>query len=166
MADLPPPVVLPQPVTAKVLAVPITHEMPVVLDAGELCVLATPCLKWTPVATAGAVMQVAIPHWRMLRAFFARCSIADDPASLEMARATSIFLLILNGAAWTRVLTELRDSGLFVRIYAKVRDLTAAMSDLVLQNPALLVLLAGDIIAGEPFNLPSVVVVSRISQKP
>ena len=32
------------------------------------------------------------------------------------------------------------------------------MSDLVLQNPALLVLLAGDIIAGEPFKLPSAVV--------
>ena len=73
-----------------------------------------------------------------------------------MARATSIFLLILNGVAWTRILTELRDSGLFARIYAKVRDLTAAMSELVLQNPALLVLLAGDIIAGEPFNPPSV----------
>ena len=142
MIDLLPPPALLQPVTAKVLAVPITHEMPVVLDGGELCVLATPCLEWTPVAAAGAVTQVAIPHWRMLRAFISRCSISDDPASVKMSGVTSIFLLILNGAAWTRILTELRDSGLFVRIYSRIRDLTAAILDLVLRNPELLVLLA------------------------
>ena len=157
MAGLLPPAVPLQPVAANVLAAPVTDDVPVVLDAAELCVLATPCLEWTPVAAAGAAAQVSIPHWRMLRAFVARCSIAADPASFAMARATSIFLLILSGAAWTRILTELRDSGLFARVYAKVRDLAAALAELVLQNPALLVLLAGDIVAGVPFNPPPIV---------
>ena len=157
MAGILPPAVPLQPVVANVLAAPITDEMPVVLDATEMCVLATPFLEWTAVAAAGAVARVSIPHWRMLRAFIARCSIAADPASIAMAGATSLFLFILNGAAWARILTELRDSGLFARIYAKARDLAAAMSDLILQNPALLVLLAGDIIAGEPFNPPPAV---------
>ena len=152
-----PPTVPLQPVAANVMVSPITDEMPVILDATEMCVLATPFLEWTAVAAVGAVARVSIPHWRMLRAFIARCSIAADPASFAMAKTTSMFLFILNGAAWTRILTELRDSGLFARFYTKARDLAAALSDLVLQNPALLVLLAGDIIAGEPFNSPPAV---------
>ena len=162
MMDLLPHSALSQPVTTKVLAVPITHEMPVVLDVGELCVLATPCLEWTPVAVAGAVTQVAIPHWRMLRVFISRCSISDDPVSLETSGVTSIFLLILSGAAWTRILTELRDSGLFVRTYYRIRDLTVAILDLVLRNPELLVLRAADIIAGEPLaSLPPAMAVGQ-----
>ena len=116
MAGVPPPAVPLPPVAANVLAAPISDDVPVVLDAAEPCVLSTPCLEWAPAAVAGAVAQVSVPHWRMLRAFIARCSIGSDPASFAMARATSLFVFILNAAAWTRILTELRDSGLFARV--------------------------------------------------
>ena len=53
MAAVAPPIVALQPVVATVPVV-ITDDMPVVLDAAELCVLSTPCLEWAPVAVAGA----------------------------------------------------------------------------------------------------------------
>ena len=104
--------------------------------------------------SGGAGVGSALAH---AAGFVARCSIGSDPASFAMARAASLFLFILNAVAWTRILTELRDSGLFARVYSKMRDLAAALAELVPQNPALLVILAGDIIAGQPFNPPPVV---------
>ena len=154
MAGVVPPAAPLPPVVAGVLAAPISDEMPVVLAATEPLVLATPCLEWTPVGAGAAVAQVSAPHWRMLRAFIARCSIGNDPGSLAMARATSLFLFLLNGAAWSRILTELRDSGLFSAVYQRMRDLSAALSGLVVQNPAFLAILAGDLVAGAPFNPP------------
>ena len=47
-----------------------------------------------------------------------------------MSRTTSIFLFILNGAAWSRILTELRDSGLFTNVHHKMRDLVRAIANL------------------------------------
>ena len=154
MAGVAPPAAPLPPVVAGVLAAPISDEMPVVLAATEPLVLATPCLEWTPVGVGAAVAQVSVPHWRMLRAFIARCSIGNDPGSLAMARATSLFLFLLNGAAWSRILTELRDSGLFSAVHQRMRDLSAALSGLVVQNPAFLAILAGDLVAGAPFNPP------------
>ena len=156
MAGVVPPAAPLPPVIAGVSAAPISDKMPVVLAATEPLVLATPCLEWTPVGVGAAVAQVSVPHWCMLRAFIARCSIGKDPGSLAMAKATSLFLFLLNGAAWSRILTELRDSGLFSAVYQRMRDLSAALSGLVVQNPAFLAILAGDLIAGSPFNPPPI----------
>ena len=157
MAGIPPPAVPLPPIAVNVPANPITDDMPVLLAAADPLVLATPCLEWVPFGVGAAAAQVAVPHWRMLRAFIGRCCIADDPPSMAMARATSLFIFIINGPAWSRILTEYRDSGLFRQVYAKVRDLRAALEVLVLQNPAALALLAGDLVAGDPFNPPPVV---------
>ena len=158
MAGVPPPAVPLPPIAANVLALPVSDDMPVILDAADICVQSTPCLDWQPVpAVGGAAAQVSAPQWRMLRAFIWRCSIGNDPLSFAMARTTSIFLFILNGAAWSRVLTELRDSGLFVNVYAKMRDLVRAITELAINNPALLAILAADVVVGVPFNPPPVV---------
>ena len=131
------PAIVPLPPVAVVVAAAISDDMPVVvLAAAEPLVLATPCVEWTPVGAGVAIAQVSAPHWRVLRAFIARCSIGNDPASVAMARATSLFLFLLNGAAWSRILTELRDSGLFAQSYLRMRDLSAALSGLVVQPAA------------------------------
>ena len=102
MAGILPPAVPLQPVVANVLAAPITDEMPVVLDATEMCVLATPFLEWTAVAAAGAVARVSIPHWRMLRAFIARCSIAG-----VVRNFSAFFLTLGNFSTFFRTLRNL-----------------------------------------------------------
>ena len=53
----------------------------------------------------------------VLCAFIARCSVSNDPASFVMARSISLLTCVLGGATWSRILTELRDSGLFANVY-------------------------------------------------
>ena len=55
-----------------------------------------------------------------------------------MARLVSVLVFVLGGAAWSRILTQLRDSGLFVSTYTKVRDLASALRELTIVNPAVL----------------------------
>lgn len=126
MAAIAPAIVALQPVVATVSVV-VTDDMPVVLAPVEVVVQSTPCLEWTANApAAGGAAQVALPHWKMLRAFIARCSFANDPATFAMVSATSILEFVLGGGAWSRVLSELRDSGLFARTFDKLRDLADA----------------------------------------
>ena len=56
------------PIAVNVPANPITDDMPVLLAAADPLVLATPCLEWVPFGVGAAAAQVAVPHWRMLRA--------------------------------------------------------------------------------------------------
>ena len=64
------PAVLLPPVAADVVAFPVFGDMPVILDAANLVVPATPCLDWQPMlAAGGAAVQAFVPHWRTLRAF-------------------------------------------------------------------------------------------------
>ena len=139
---------------------PITVTIPQVqdefiyipLDARSTLVISTPCLLWEEVPQAGAaVAQVRAPTWKVLRAFVSRCSLANDPLSIQMAQSTDLFQFVLTAAAWGRILTELRDSGLFDVVFPKLRLLYRALASLQIQNPALLVISSTDLIAVQPF---------------
>ena len=147
MAGVVPPVA-PLPPVAVTLGGIATEDVPVLLDSTSIVVQATPCIKWDTVPAApGAAVQASAPHWKMLRAFVARCSIGGDPLSFAMARLVSVLVFVLGAAAWSRILTQLRDSGLFASTHTKMRDLARALRDLTIQNPAVLAVLAADVVA-------------------
>ena len=127
------------PIAVVIPPLLVGPDVPVQLDANEPMVLATPCIGWQPTpAVVGVAAQVEAPTCRMLRCFIARCGFAQDPATHAFARNNDLFGFVLTAAAWTRILTELRDSGLFATVYTKLRHLAAALETLVPQNPALL----------------------------
>ena len=73
----------PLPPVQVVVSLAISDDVPVVLDTLDIVVQSTPCLEWDDMpAVAGAPAQSRVPHWKMLRAFISRCSIADNPPSL------------------------------------------------------------------------------------
>ena len=141
------------PIAVAIPPLLVGPDVPVLLDANEPMVLATPCIGWQPTpAVVGVAAQVEAPTCRMLRCFIARCGFAQDPATHAFARNNDLFGFVLTAAAWTRILTELRDSGLFATVYTKLRHLAAALETLVPQNPALLLVPATDVIVMPPFN--------------
>ena len=165
MAALPPPgggvvaAAAPAPPIVATIAAPQSDSIPVQLDVQEDIVVATSFLQWQRVmAAAGAQQLVEISTACALRAFIRRCRIGTNAADLLMARQVSIFQLALTAAAWSRILTELRDSGLLRRPMARLRDLDRNLEELTVLNPINLLLLAADFLPLAPFNPPVPVV--------
>ena len=127
---------------------PLFGEDPVYLDAGQPLVSATASfMDWQPVvAVAGLPAQVSAPFHRMLFAFGIRCKISPVPANLAAARALNPFTMRFHAACWSRVLTELSDSGLALpgTVYYTVAAFHEAIVGLQLQNPMNLYIGAAD----------------------
>ena len=100
--------------------------------------------------------QSALPLFKALRAFIPRCTIGTAPPDVAAAMRLSALTGGLTAAAWSRVLTELVDSGLLAFQFNKLRELRAALRGLAITNPANLALLAADWLVIEPFNTPAV----------
>ena len=138
----------------------LNDDMPCELDAQARPVGCTPFLGWVPLpAVGGALPQVALPTRQMLRAFSQRCRIGPLPADGLVARNSSIFQTGFVGAGWSRLLTEMDISGLFQVPFIGLRELDAALSALVFQNPQNLALGAADWIQMLPPFAPLIPVV-------
>ena len=91
----------------------ISDDLPCELDALARPVVCTPFLDWVPQpAAAGAPPTVTLGTRHMVRAFAQRCGLGPLPADLLVARNNSMLQLGFNGAGWSRILTELDNSGL------------------------------------------------------
>ena len=145
------------PAPPIVVAIPpllVGPEVIVTLDANEQW-------YWPPPVSGGSRRLQSLALRRKCEhrlvvccvASFAKCSRSQDPLTFAAARTLDIFDFVLSAAAWSRVLSELRDSGLFLRPFTRNCDTWRQRLDsLVPQNPALLVLLAADFLAMPPFN--------------
>ena len=146
----------PVPVVAELAAGQTSNKL-VYLDAAEQLVLATPFLSWQPAAGIGnAQSRVCLPTYKMVRAFAARCSLSKDPnehATLEQANPLN---LALSKECWSKVLTELKVSGLLQLTFNSLRTLRKAIRGLTITNPTALVIRSGDLALGEDFDAPAV----------
>ena len=76
---------------------------------------------------------------RRIDACCVRLSFAAPLAITRLSRHGWSYLSLSISSQWRSLvthLTELRDGGLFIRVYHKMRDLLAALSELVVQNLA------------------------------
>ena len=151
----PPPAAL--PAIGVTIDAPQSDDVCIYLDSQEPMVLASPCAGWVlvPPAAAGGQARASLPTYKALRAFARRCVVGPNAADMAMARQTSVLGFALVAAAWSRILSELRDSGLFNSQSTYLRDLEVRLSGLRLLNPANLQLLAADFLAVAPFNQPA-----------
>ena len=166
MAAPPPPAaVVPPPVAVTLPGGNATPDLALHLDANDPFVVHCGCLSWVfhaPVAGAAGAGTASIPHFVAIRAFFARLTIGDNPANRAAAAQYSPVNIALDPAAWSRILTELRDSDLFeYGPFDRMRDLDKAINDLMIQNPGNLVLAPADYLPGlETFDAPAIAAVA------
>lgn len=139
----------------SVPAVP-DHESRISMSASSLLVEATPMMDWTAVAGGGGAgaPRVSMTHSQMLRCFLSRCCVGPSPADIAAAAKRSVLTGYLTDAAWRRILTEICDSGLpdLLGGATTLKSFWEAMNELVVNNPANLVLSAGDWFDSEPFD--------------
>ena len=91
-------------------AAPVTNDSPVFLPANFIGVTATALITWTPAAAlAGGGARVSLATGTMLACFGTRLKISRLAADLAVARAIHLLNLRLSGAAWSRILGELKE---------------------------------------------------------
>lgn len=168
MAAAPPPAgAVPPPVAVTLPGGNATPDHAIHLDSTDLFVVQCTCLGWAFHPPAGGAIgagTASIPQYVAIRAFAARLTLGDNPANNAAAAQYSPVVIALDPAAWSRILSELRDSELFdYGPFARLRDLDAAIDGLMIQNPVNLVLLPADYLPGlETFDIPAVAAVAAI----
>ena len=80
--------------------------------AGVLVDATPTMLCWTDAASAAAPDQASLPEPRAIKAFLRRSVPGVSPADTASCRAATLLTFGLNGAAWSRICSELIASGL------------------------------------------------------
>ncbi|KAL3917386.1 MAG: hypothetical protein SGPRY_006423, partial [Prymnesium sp.] len=116
-------------------------------------------LPWRPEPpAAGGVGEVSLARFQALRGFSMRLGLDPQPALLPYFQQLDPFQLILSGVSWSRILTELRDSGLCEALNTSgarvLIDLAQAMFEVNLDYLDLLLLTPADLVASETFDTP------------
>ena len=105
------------------------------MDANDIVVTQLPWLDWGPVAAVGGVPCVSLDLSQALAAFAIKCKLDRAPANLAAARPINCLTLRLNAAAWSRVLTAVRDYGFAGKTLRLIEELHAYIrSDVPLIN--------------------------------
>lgn len=89
-------------------------DRPLVLQANEDLVAATPFLPWTnaPAGGAGAPARVMLSQFRAIRTFVRRCTLGHADGDHAAFQNASCMMFGLTDAFWGRLLTTLRDAQL------------------------------------------------------
>ena len=128
----------------------LSPERPISLEANDSLVLATPFLAWRPAAAAaGATPRVELPQNQLFAVFGRRCSFTKQAGQRALLDATNSMQFGITTAAWSRVLTALRDSGLLAASFNSKRSLARAIKVLTIANAADLVIDDSDLDLGE-----------------
>ena len=110
-------------------------------------------------AAAGATPRVELPQNQLFAVFGRRCSFTKQHGQRALLEATNSMQFGITTAAWSRVLTALRDSGLLAASFNSKRSLARAIKTLTIANAADLVIEDADLDLGEPFDTPAVAAV-------
>ena len=136
---------------------PLTADPRVFFEADAAVVSATPCLSWVVRPAVGAAPATAsLPTTLMMKYFLSRARISNASPHDTAAFDESVLVVVVNGNGWAQLVNEYAASGLFDTSFDTVARLEAAMSRLVVQTLANLLLNAGHIVRGEDFDTPAV----------
>ena len=121
----------------------------------------TPMLDWQADAGgAAAAPRAILPHAAAMSAFAPRFHTGPAIPDQVQARACNVLTLQLGDGAWTRCLTELRDSGLAVELEnagaATVQDFVKVYRALSVSDSSRLAIQVGDYAHSEEFDTPAV----------
>ena len=90
-------------------------ECPIWLQANEAIVVATQqFIDWQPApADAAGAARVSLDTFQAVKAFASRCRVGSNPPDIAAARAVNLLQVRFADAFWSRILTELKASGVF-----------------------------------------------------
>ena len=125
---------------------PPTPECDIWLQANESIVTNTqPFIDWqlAPPDAAGAA-RVSLDTFKAVKAFAARCSISRNPIDIAAAALINVLMVRLEDACWSRILTELKASGVFSKAIADLGELVDLIGAATITNPANLEIVQAD----------------------
>ena len=102
----------PAPVNVVAMPGPNTPESPILVDANDSVVARLPWLNWAPAPAVGGIPRVSLSNSEALAAFAIRCKLDRSPAAVAAFQAVNPYTLRLTPAAWSILLTAVRDNGL------------------------------------------------------
>ena len=136
---------------------PLTADPQVFFEADAAVVSATPCLSWVVRPAVGAAPATAsLPTTLMMKYFLSRARVSTASPQDTAAFDESVLVVVVNGNGWAQLVNEYAASGLFETSFDTVARLETALSRLVVQTPANLLLNAGHIVRAEDFDAPAV----------
>jgi hypothetical protein len=121
-------------------------------------VISTPFL-WGATHTLGNIDYVRLEQCQAIRAFLPRSSLSPDAPSKAIWAVTSVLQCALSAAAWTRILSELADSGLgdSCDAIATLKEFHQVLTSLVVDEPDKLIIHPFDLLqSAESFDTPGV----------
>ena len=130
-----------------------TPECDIWLQANEAIVTATQqFIDWQPAPPdpAGAA-RVGLDTFKAIKAFAARCSISRNPVDLAAAAPRNVLVIRFEDAFWSRILTELKASGVFANTITELGGLLDAIEAATIVNPNNLEIVAADWRAAQAF---------------
>lgn len=115
----------PVPVNVFIPPAPIDADSPIFVDANDAVVTSLPWLDWVPAGVVGGIQRASLKHSEALAAFCLKCKVDRSPAAMVALQPVNILTLRLVGAAWSRILTAVRDNGLANRTVRVLEELHA-----------------------------------------
>mmetsp|Transcript_20942 Transcript_20942/g.52256 ORF Transcript_20942/g.52256 Transcript_20942/m.52256 type:complete len:213 (-) Transcript_20942:276-914(-) len=154
----------PPPVPAPGLLSPATidftlSECPLLLQADEPLVTATPFLQWQayPPAAPNSPPRVGIPHTRAVKTFLRRCTLNQTQVHSGGFSAVDCFTFFLHPTGWNRVIDQLLQSNLLHGApFAGWPEFLTHLERISLQQADQLQLNPTDLDLGESFDAPPV----------
>lgn len=140
------------------------NDWPLLMNATEQLVAATPFLRWVPVPAAGAGVQaqMRIPQYRAIKVFLRRCNLNSSAADQAVLSQVNCVEFGLTAACWGRLLTNISGTGIFLSgPYNTWPAFLSAYMALDLQNVDLTIN-AADLQLGESFDAPAIPAVPGI----
>ena len=104
---------------------PATPDNPILVDANDEVVTNLPWVNWQPAAAAGGMARVSLTQAEALSTFAIKCKTNRTPADLAAMGPINPITLRLTAAAWSKILTAVRDGGLAGRTLNILEELHA-----------------------------------------
>ena len=119
------------------------------MDANDILVGSLPFLDWQPSAPIGGTPMVTLTNSEAVAAFAIKCKLDRSPAAMPAHGPINPLTTKMTAAAWSRILTTVRDSGLVRRTVRNREEL-----HLYIREDVPIVIIGGaDWAAAPPLNL-------------
>jgi hypothetical protein len=86
-------------------------DKPILVDSSSPIVTRLPFLNWVAAGTVGGIQRSSLSNSEAMAAFAIKCRLDRTPAELAAANIINPLTIGLTDAAWSRLLTEIRDCG-------------------------------------------------------
>ena len=119
------------PVNVVIPPGPAQAEAPIYVDANDEVVALLQLLNWQPAPAVGGIPRVSLTHSEAMVAFAVKLQLDKSPAVVAALAAAGPLTFKFTAGMWSKLLTEVRESGLRNRTIAILEHLHEYIADCV-----------------------------------